>query len=91
MKERLTDGDVIVLEVIRDLLLVYGLLGVFDISLCNEVVVGLITCGGVVFGQGAKLLSGSYAGYLSTTLRKMKVSGNRNSKVTREMMRKEMK
>ena len=32
-----------------------------------------------------------YAGYLSTTLRKLKVSGSRNSRVIREMMRKEMK
>ena len=62
MKERLTDGDVIVVEVIKDLLLAKGLLGVFDISLCNEVVVGLITCGGVVLGQGAKVLSGSTQG-----------------------------
>ena len=32
MKERLTDGDVIVVEVIRDLLLAQGLLGVFGIG-----------------------------------------------------------
>ena len=32
-----------------------------------------------------------YAGYLSTTQRKLKMSGSRNSKVIREMMRKEMK
>ena len=32
-----------------------------------------------------------YAGYLSPTLRKMKVSGSRNSNVIRETMRKEMK
>ena len=32
-----------------------------------------------------------YAGYLSTTLRKVKVSVRRNSKVIKEMMRKEMK
>ena len=53
--ERLADGDVIVVEVIRDLLLAQGLLGAFEISLCNEVVVGLKTCGGVVLGQGAKV------------------------------------
>ena len=36
----------------------------FDTRLCDEVVVGLITCGGVLFGQGAKLLSVSArAGY----------------------------
>ena len=32
-----------------------------------------------------------YAGYLSTTSRKLKMSGSRNSKVIREMIRKEMK
>ena len=62
VKERLTDGDVIVVEVIREPLLAKGLLGVFDISLCNEVVVGLITCGGVILGQGAMVLSGSTQG-----------------------------
>ena len=62
IKERLTDGDVIVVEVIRELLLASGLLGVFDISFCNEVVVGLITCGKNVLGQGAKVLSGSTQG-----------------------------
>ena len=57
VEKRLTDGDVIVVEVIRELLLSKGLLGVFDISLRDEVVVGLITCGGVVLGQGARVLS----------------------------------
>ena len=55
IKERLADGDVIVVEVFREPLLAQGLLGVLDTSLCNEVVVGLITCGGVFLGQGAKL------------------------------------
>ena len=39
---RLTDGDVIVVQVFRELLLGHGLLSVLDISLCDEVVVGLI-------------------------------------------------
>ena len=47
IKEGLTDGDVIVVEVFRDSLLGHGLLDDLDISLCDEVVVGLITCGGV--------------------------------------------
>ena len=59
IKERLIDGDVIVVEVFREPLLGQGLLGVLDTSLCDEVVVGLITCGGVLFGQVALLLSGS--------------------------------
>ena len=59
VKERLADGDVIVVKVIREPLLARGLLGVFDISLCDEVVVGLRTCGRLVLGQGAKVLSGT--------------------------------
>ena len=53
---------VIVVEVIREPLLARGLLGVLDTSLCDEVVVGLITCGRLVVGQGAKVLSGSTQG-----------------------------
>ena len=38
-----------------------------DIRLRDEVVVGLVTCGRVLFGQGGKLLSGNaracYPGY----------------------------
>ena len=59
IKERLTDGDVIVVEVLREPLLGHGRLGVFEIGLRDEVVVGLITCGRLVLGQGAKVLSGS--------------------------------
>ena len=62
MKERLADGDVIVVKVIGGPLLARGLLGVFDISLRDEVVVGLITCGRLVLGQDAKVLSGSTQG-----------------------------
>ena len=47
--ERLTDGDVIVVEVFREPLLGQGLLGVLDMSLRDDVVVGLITCGGFFF------------------------------------------
>ena len=39
------------------------------------------------FGQPRKVLSGSNAGYLSTTSRKLKMSGSRNSKVIRLIMR----
>ena len=50
-----------------------------------------MTCGGVFLGQGAKVFSGSTQGYLSTTSRKLKLSGSRNSSVIKEMLRKEMK
>ena len=59
--ERLTDGDVVVVEVIKEPLLARGLLGELDISLCDEVVVGLLTCGGVLVRR-TQLLSGSARG-----------------------------
>ena len=52
MKEGLTGGDVVVVEDFREPLLGHGHLGVLHTSLCDEVVVGLITCGRVLFGQG---------------------------------------
>ena len=62
VKERLVDGDVIVVEVIGGSLLDGGFLGVFDMSLHDEVVVGLMTCGSLVLGQRDKVLSGSTQG-----------------------------
>ena len=62
IEERLTDGDVIVVEVFREPLLGHGLLVELDISLRDEVVVGLITCGGVVLVRETVLLSGSARG-----------------------------
>ena len=55
MRSGLTDGDVIVVEVFTKPLLGHGLLGELDISLCDEVVVGLITCGGVLIVRGTQL------------------------------------
>ena len=49
------------------------------------------SCGRLVLGQGAKILSGSTQGIYPRQLRKLNVSGSRNSKEIREMMRKEMK
>ena len=46
VEERLTDNGVVVVQVFGEPLLGYGLLIELDISLCEEVVVGLITCGG---------------------------------------------
>ena len=71
VKDRLADGDVIVVEVIGGPLLAGGLLGVFDISLRDEVVVGLITCGGVLFGQGGPAPQRKCAGLLSTTFKEV--------------------
>ena len=63
IEERLTDGDVIVVEVFREPLLGHGLLGELYTSLCEEVVVGLITCGGVLFVREPQLLSGNARGF----------------------------
>ena len=57
-RERLADGDVIVVEVIGGPLLASGFLGVVDISLRDVVLDGLLTCGRLVPGQDAKVLSG---------------------------------
>ena len=59
VREPLADGDVIVVGVIGGPLLAGGFLGVFDISLRDVVLVGLITCGGVILAWGSKVLSGS--------------------------------
>ena len=62
IEERLTDGDVIVVEVFREPLLGHGLLVELDITLRDEVVVGLKTCGGVVLVRETDLLSKSARG-----------------------------
>ena len=61
MKERLTDGDVTVAEVIRGPLLDRGFLGVVFIRLRDVASVGLITCERIVLGKGAKILIGGSA------------------------------
>ena len=48
-------------------------------------------CRRLVNGQGAKVLSGSTQGICPFTSWTLKVSDNRNSKVIREIMRKEKK
>ena len=62
IEERLADGDVIVVEVFRESLLGHGLLGELDISLCEEIIVGLITCGGEVLVLLYYLTSGKMKG-----------------------------
>ena len=63
IEERLTDGDVVVVEVFREPLLGHGLLGELEKSLSDEVVVGLITWEGVLIVRGTQLLSGSARGF----------------------------
>ena len=68
IRERLADGDVIVLEVIRGPIFDRGFLDVGFIGLRDVVVVGLITCERVVLGKSAKVLSQRRCtGNLSTT------------------------
>ena len=62
VKEHLTDCGVVVILVFGEPLLGYGLLIELDISLCEEVVVGLIPCGGEVLVTRPHLLSGSAHG-----------------------------
>ena len=62
IRERLADGDVIVVEVIGRPLLDRGFLGEVFTSLRDVALVGLITCGRLVLCQGAKVLSGSVQG-----------------------------
>ena len=57
--KHLTDNGVVVVQVFGEPLLGYGLLIELDTSLCEEVVVGLITCGGELVVLGTRLLSGS--------------------------------
>ena len=52
VEERLTDNGVVVIQVLREPLPGHGLLIELDMSLCEEVVVGLITCGGEVVVLG---------------------------------------
>ena len=63
IEERLTDNRVVVVEVFREPLLGHGLLGELDMSLCDEVVVGLITCGGVLIVLETLLFGGSARGF----------------------------
>ena len=86
IRERLADGDVIVVEVIGGPLLDRGFLGVVFISLRDVALVGLITCGRLVLGQGAQGPQRKCAGYLSTTSWKMKLTGRRKDRVIREKM-----
>ena len=62
IKERLTDGDVIVVEVITEPLLAQGLLGVLTTASVTKWSVELKTCGRLVLGHGARVLSGSTQG-----------------------------
>ena len=92
IKERLADGDVVVVEVIGGPLLARGLVGVFDISLCDEVVVGLIhDLREARSRPGCHGPQQSCTGCLPTTSWKMKVSGKRKNGVIRETVRKEKK
>ena len=69
VEKRLTDGGIVVVQVFREPLLGRGLLIELDGSLCEEVVVGLITCGGEVVVIGPHLLGDSAQGFNLLNLR----------------------
>ena len=69
VKEHLTDCAVVVIHVFGEPLLGHGLLIELDVSLCEVVVVGLITCGGEVLVIRPHLLGVSAQGYLLLDLR----------------------
>ena len=71
VKEHLTGCGVVVIHVFGEPLLGHGLLIELDVSLCEEVVVGLITCGGEVFFNGPHLLGESAQGYLLLNVREV--------------------
>ena len=63
VEKRLTDYGVVVVPVFGEPLLGLGLQIELDISLFEEVVVGLITCGGVLVVLGTGLLGGRAHGF----------------------------
>ena len=68
VKEHLSDCGVVVIHVFGEPLLGHGLLIELDVSLCEEVVLGLITCGGDVLVSRPHLLSESAQGILPLNL-----------------------
>ena len=74
VKEHLTDCGVVVIHVfgeplLGEALLGHGLLTELDVSLCQEVVLGLINCGGDDLVSRLHLLSESAQGILLLNLR----------------------
>ena len=69
VEKRLTDYGVVEVQVFGEPLLGHGLLIELDVSLCEEVVGGLITCGGEILVIGPHLLGDSAQGYLLLDLR----------------------
>ena len=80
VKEHLTDCGIIVVDVLEEPLLGepllgHGLLIELDVRLCEEVVLGLITCEGEVLVSGPRLLGESAQGTYYLTSGKLKVEG----------------
>ena len=73
-------------EVFREPLLGHGLLNELDISLCDEVVVGLITCGGVLFLSGRPSSSAAVRVVVVHDIRKKKVKGSKKCKKIKGIM-----
>ena len=69
VEKRLTDYGVVEVQVFGDPFRGQGLLIDLDVSLCEEVVAGLITCGGEVVVIRPHLLGGSAQGFSLLNLR----------------------
>ena len=95
VKEHLTDCGVVVIHVLGEPLLGEPLLGEpllgpgLDVRLCEEVVLGLITCGGDVLVSRPHLLSESAQGIYYLTSGKLK--GRRNCLRSRMNKRRKVK
>ena len=72
VEERLTDNGVVVVQVFGEPLLGNGLLIELDVSLCEEVVVGLTTCGGEVVVLGTDSSAAVRMAVVYITSRKVK-------------------
>ena len=93
IRERLADGDVIVVEVIRGPILDRGFLGVVFISLRDVVVVGLIPCKRLHSARVPRSsLAEVHREFVHHIVEDIKLTGRRKDRVMREkMVRKEKK
>ena len=76
IEEHLTDCGIIVIHVLEEPLLGHGLLIELDVRLCEEVVLGLMTCVGEGFVGRPHLLGEVHRGSYYLTSRKLKGSRN---------------
>ena len=76
IEEHLTDCGIVVIHILEEPLLGHGLLIELDVHLCEEVVLGLMTCVGEGLVSGPHLLGESAQGICHSTSGKL--TGRRN-------------